>query len=225
MRRRQSTDTFTEPSLVPLADMLTNTVGIMLFILIFTVLATSTAAVGKYLPHEHPSTRQPLMIVCAYGHVYPVDFHDHARETFFGSRSQQFSFADLLKMDRRQVSDNYFDMETRLYHDEHPRFLNGTKIEIPAVAVFARARPDGGEDADAVARENGEFAALLRNTDPDSRMIFFFVYGDSVDVFQAARKLVVSRGFEYGWSPRGPDQRVGTSIFGQAAGGSSITAE
>lgn len=175
MRRRAAIEQVTEPSLVPLADMLTNTVGIMLFILIFTVLATSTAAVGKYLPHEHTSTKDPLMIVCANGRIYPVDYYEHAREAYLGPISRQLSWSDLVSAGRRKITDRYFDMESSLYHQDPPRFLNGSQREIPALVVFGTPKPDGGEDLDVVVHETGEFAALLKGTDASSRMVFFFV--------------------------------------------------
>ena len=45
MIRRRVRPQFHEPSLVPMADMLTNTVGVVLFILIFTVLTAGAAVV------------------------------------------------------------------------------------------------------------------------------------------------------------------------------------
>src|SRR5438270_229857 len=52
-RRRKFS--FEQPSLVPLADMLTNTVGIMLFILIFASLSAGRAVNFKHLPRERPT--------------------------------------------------------------------------------------------------------------------------------------------------------------------------
>jgi hypothetical protein len=72
MRRRQKPG-FHEPSLVPMADMLTNIVGVTLFILIFTVLTASGAIVRKRLPIEHATKAKPTAFLCAFGRTTPID--------------------------------------------------------------------------------------------------------------------------------------------------------
>jgi hypothetical protein len=52
MRRTHLRRNSHEPTLVPMADMLTNTVGIVIFILIFIVLATGGVGVAKGLPRK-----------------------------------------------------------------------------------------------------------------------------------------------------------------------------
>lgn len=56
MRRRRGVDPV-QPSLVPMVDLLSNTVGALVFIMIFTVMAASGVVVLKRLPMEHSSTR------------------------------------------------------------------------------------------------------------------------------------------------------------------------
>jgi len=50
-RRRGGRRSFSGPTLVPLADMLTNTVGVTIFIMIFTVLAAGGGRRGKEAPN------------------------------------------------------------------------------------------------------------------------------------------------------------------------------
>lgn len=72
MRRSRRRAQFHEPSLVPLADMLTNTVGIVVFILIFTVLTAGGVVIAKRLPMEHPTEAEPAWFVCRNGRVFPM---------------------------------------------------------------------------------------------------------------------------------------------------------
>jgi hypothetical protein len=53
--------------------MLTNTVGIVLFILIFTVLTAGGVLVAKRFPVEQPTNRKPLFYFCSGGRVLPLD--------------------------------------------------------------------------------------------------------------------------------------------------------
>lgn len=73
MARRRQQSQFHEPSLVPLADMLTNTVGIVVFILIFTVLTTNGAMVTTRLPIEREvNIDATKYYICANGNIYPM---------------------------------------------------------------------------------------------------------------------------------------------------------
>ena len=72
MCARRTQTQFDEPSLVPLADMLTNTVGISVFILIFTVLTAGGAIIAKRFPMEHSTKKSDVTYICWGDRLYPL---------------------------------------------------------------------------------------------------------------------------------------------------------
>jgi hypothetical protein len=68
--------------MVPLADMLSNTVGIMLFILIFVVLTAGGATIIRYFPYEKESSNSAIYLFCAYGKFYPADLQKLRKDLF-----------------------------------------------------------------------------------------------------------------------------------------------
>src|SRR5262249_16767429 len=102
---------FHEPSLVPLADMLTNTVGIMVFILIFTVLTAGGAVVVKRLPMERTSDAKPVHFVCAKGRIRPLN-EEALVDDFMAPLGKPRSYGELtrwlVKFNAREVADRYF---------------------------------------------------------------------------------------------------------------------
>jgi hypothetical protein len=65
-----------------------------------------------------------------------------------------------------------------------------------------------GEDVAAINRPHSRFQQALADCDPAEIVLLFAVYGDSHDVFRAARALAWKRGFEIGWAPIDQDALV-----------------
>lgn len=72
-----------QPSLVPMADMLSNLVGIVLFILMFIVLTSSGASMLRYLPMEKKSSARPMNFICYDDKILPMT-DDNLFEMKFG---------------------------------------------------------------------------------------------------------------------------------------------
>ena len=73
MRKRAGTPQTNSSGFVPMADMLSNTVGIMIFILAFTVLQTGGVLIPKRLPMERKTDQQPTFYVCWNQRLIPLD--------------------------------------------------------------------------------------------------------------------------------------------------------
>jgi hypothetical protein len=76
-----------------MADMVTNTVGIMLFILIFVSLSAGGTVIAKHLPHEHRTKAKVLWLFCSQGRVIQFDpfklYDAHVSQTEAFSLSTQ----------------------------------------------------------------------------------------------------------------------------------------
>jgi hypothetical protein len=180
--------------------MLTNTVGIVVFILIFTVLTASGTVIAKVLPVEHAvEALSPEYLVCAGGRIYPLrtaliaeatkhdaDF-EHTRE----------GFAELAKeLDGRTVSDDHLSLHVSasLGADAvHP----GLDLEISCDPVDG-----GGEDAAEIGRGEGFFAEDLAKIDPKTSALVFWVRPDGIAAYLAARERASSAGVASNWVPR-----------------------
>jgi hypothetical protein len=207
MIRPRPADHGTEPSLVPLADMLTNTVGIMLFILIFTVLATAGATVIRRFPIVHEVKKHAVMVICAHGKIYPVDLEKLGEGAYFDRSNGNITRETLL----RYIPTKYMDMQG--------------VIEPGDFYVQFMPRTDSGDPASSIADGSTEFVSLLRDNDPNKSFIFYLVTDDSIDTFLAARQLSQAKGFEYGWSPIVHDGHIDVVMLGNDNGAQHPTGQ
>lgn len=218
MRRRRSRSQFHEPSLVPLADMLTNTVGIMVFILIFTVLAAGGVVMVKRLPREHSTEAEPLRFMCRAGRILPLN-DDALIDQFLKPLGRPTSYnavdAWIKAFNVRQVEDEFF-----LAKGEGEAIYS--TIIIPAsvsldLTITFTARTGVGETVTDIEQSNSRFRQILQSYEPKKRFVHFIVYPDSLDLFFKARSIAVENmHFGYGWRPQkdGEPYRLGLSGSG-----------
>jgi hypothetical protein len=199
MRRKRRRAAFYEPSLVPLADMLTNTVGIVVFILIFTVLVAGGVVVAKRLPLERQTEAKPLHFLCAGNRVMPLDT-ETPTDRFIATIGQptfsgMYSWVEKFKAQRYE--DEYFVVTG-----------SGSVVDFgfsrqADVSWEFAPKPGTGETAAEMASQMSRFRRRLQAEDPQKTFVHFFVRPDSLDVFLAARNLAADQlGFGTGWVPR-----------------------
>ena len=214
MKRRRLPE-FEQPSLVPLADMLTNTVGIMLFILIFTTLGAGGAVIAKRLPKEKETDAHSLYVVCAGGKVVPFDSaeivegfmkplgkpsFDTARAWAARFNERRFETADMIATGQAEANFTDLGFSSRVSFD---------------VSLTLWPKPQAGEDIRALAEPDSRYLKWLSGRNPKEFFVFFFVRPDGVAIFQKARNEASARGFGAGWSPLGPEDKVQFSLSGQ----------
>jgi len=215
--RRRRQPTFEQPSLVPMADMLTNTVGIMLFILIFASLSAGTAAVLKHLPREKPTHARAVWMYCSGGKIVHFEPDMLAEKLVKGLRKPSFSTADdwahkfsshTVDTDELQVSG---EAETEYSGD---LFQQSVRIKS---AILVRRKPSQGEDEVAVKAPGSAFQRLLAEKNKATDFFFFYVDSDSIRVFRAARDKAATNGFGVGWTPLDANEpaRIGLSGGGK----------
>jgi hypothetical protein len=209
---------FHEPSLVPLADMLTNTVGITLFILIFTVLTTGGVVIAKRLPMEQKTQAEPLHFVCVNNRLLPLDFEGLAKK--FVEPLGEPTYKDfgewVRKYNTRQIEDEYFVVRGK--GEVHYTEEDGRKRAIPRLSVKFTPRDGQGETIMDLQESNARFRQLLRAYTPKKYFVYFDVYPDSLDIFEAARKVAVESHFSTGWEPQGLGETIGFCL-GKSCGG------
>lgn len=207
MRTKRAGKKFHEPSLVPLADMLTNTVGIVLFILVFTVLTTGGVVLAKRLPMEQSTEKKPLMVVCAGGQVFPKA--EDLEDRFFKPLGQptQWSINSWLEgLKKHKLEDKYFVL-TGEASDGILGMVNATLICTP--------QANRGEAVTRLPHQDSDYQRLLREHSPEKWFVYYLVRPDSMEAFAVARNLAMQQfGYSVGWNPLGPRDPVRFSLTG-----------
>jgi hypothetical protein len=186
--------------------MLTNTVGIMLMILIFTVLATGGALVAKRLPMEQDTKSRPLVFLCEPdGRLRPVNDELTKRFTDKLESPTVFTIDSWLATFRnRRVEDDYFVAAGQA------ELIGGSLL----AAMRLEPKPMRGDTSDDLSRGSAQFLTVLAANDPGKRFAFFVVKPECMHVFTQARDLAAARAFPTGWMPVATDQPLLLSLSG-----------
>ncbi len=200
MRRRRARPQFHEPSLVPMADMLTNTVGVVLFILIFTVLTAGGAVLTKRLPMEHTTDAKPLGFLCVSGRIVPLELDDLSKEFWrpIGHRIEPGHFDEFVsRFKSRRVENDSFVLTGE--------FDRGFRIVI-------EPKPGIGETTNELAAPSSKYRSMLAGVDPQDKYIDFQVYPSGLTVFRAARDLANNSKFGTTWTLYGASERLSSCV-------------
>jgi hypothetical protein len=198
-RKRRRYDT---PTLVPLADMLTNTVGITIFIMIFTVLTAGGAVIAKRLPIEHSTEAGFITFLCAGNRVLALN-EDRLLAEFTKPMARLSSFDAVPgwveRFNARTISTGEFVVSGDARANYSNDFFRRS-VTVSQTVVFTPI-PGRGESPEALRSEASAFRRFLAGRNARTHFVFFSVRPDSVAVFEAARAIAFELGFEAGWSP------------------------
>jgi len=205
---------FEQPSLVPLADMLTNTVGIMLFILIFITLGAGGAMIARRLPRERPTKAHACYVLCVEGRVVGFRFAPLLEQ--FVAPLGRPSGSDLEMWVRafnaRKTETASLVISGEASVDTGPFGL--VRPESFEVTLDIQVKPGRGESLDTIGQPASDYRQWLGTLDPKADFVFFMIQPDSLAVFRAARDEAVIRGFDFGWSPQRAREPARFSLTG-----------
>jgi hypothetical protein len=209
--KRRRGEQFEQPSLVPLADMVTNTVGIMLFILIFVALSAGGAMISRHLPRERRTNAQAVWLFCSGGHLSGFDPEalrlrieeplgpatlDNARDWARAFSGRRIETRELIVAGDAKALD-----------------LDNGSVRL-AKYLLIRHKPAGGDDEAALRNAGSAFQKLLAQKSKTGNFFFLFVEPDSIALFRAARDQIAAAGFQVGWSPLGVGEPARISLSG-----------
>lgn len=215
MKTKAPSRGFSQPSLVPLADMLTNTVGIVLFILIFTVLAASGAVIPKRFPMEMDTKKKALFYMILDNRVYSSELGG-LREKFMTAIPKLRSFDGIEKFMKKFNSyalfDDYFTVrgEGEEAYEETSRSIRFT----PTLNIRFEPLEGVGEGIADITSGNNRFVASLKSKDPKKYYVAFLVDANSIETFQAAREAARAIDFQTGWGTWDKDITLQMNITG-----------
>ncbi|MCI3280068.1 hypothetical protein L5470_03565 [Synechococcus sp. PCC 6717] len=198
-------------------DVLTNTVGVMIFVCLF---ASLTAAVSPALvrtPIARQTRKQGYFFECRGNRAIPLD-EDNASAAIqqFFRRVNDNPFVDPQHL-QRQFRD--FSHNTRYYTVRLSLVNFGGQ---PIIQTLFQPRDRfGGESVASLDTSTSTFRQTLSRLSPSRHSLIFFVRPDSFDCFRAARAIAWRNGFDVGWEPMTEDRAI---IF-VSGGGRRVTVQ
>jgi hypothetical protein len=205
---------FEQPSLVPMADMLTNTVGIMILLLIFTSLSAGGAVIFKRLPLERSTKADAVWMLCSHGRMVELQPGVMASRLRVGLGDPTYNTA--VEWAREYSTRPFATSELLVSGNASAEYDESTDpptVQLVEKIAF-RARPGRGDDEVHLKSRGSTFQRLLAKTDRKLFFFYFYVDPSSISVFRAARDRAASAGFNVGWAPLGADIPVQICMAG-----------
>lgn len=182
-------------------DILSCLVGVMLFLVIYTVLELGSAAYQAPIPvvREAPVGRDPVVVIAEQGTIRPLDIRGPLNNLLRGVEIVPSADVPLFveQANARPPVDPYFEYE--LTFDEGFRELGDP---MRTLSLEIREREGAVGDSLHQLDRDSEFAALLDELDPGEHWLAFEVDSSSVDEFRRARDMASERGFAVTWNPK-----------------------
>jgi hypothetical protein len=195
-RRLRKRDGSNPLGLDSLMDILSCLVGLMLFIVMYTVMQLGTAAYqSEVLVSSEPTLgSQRVVVLCTDGTVRLIDVREPLRELLSGFEIVQSvgEIERFIEAESRALSDRYFTYGLR--HEFRPTtdfyaMLDLQIEELPGVVGDSIHQLD----------ERSRYATALRELSPDQVWLAFAVDSASVDTFRRAREMAIVAGFATGF--------------------------
>jgi hypothetical protein len=197
-----------------MADLLTNMVGVLLFIMIFTVLTAAGGILRTHLPLERATKARPMGFLCAYGRIVRLDHLDSTVNEFIKPMGQPSS--SNIDSWLKQFNDHKLETAGFTVSGDAGLAFNGSGLILHAILAF-RPKPGFAGSGDA-ASDNSRFQDALAAASPAERYADFLVYPDGISVFRGSREGATVLGFDSGWTLYGPEEPFRMCIAGCAGG-------
>lgn len=177
-----------------LMDILSCLVGVMLFLVIYTVLELGSAAYQAevVVSPNRPTDSRRVVVLANEGTVRVLDVRPALAELLAG-----FEIV-------RSVPEVEIFVDSDQSSPAHPNFLFSLAAQVRSTGdllglldLVIEERP-GGEGDDELGA-GSSYVAALNALDPDQAWLAFAVDDESVDLFRRARELAIARGFATGF--------------------------
>jgi hypothetical protein len=199
-RKQRSSEAASVLNLDSLMDILSCLVGVMLFLVIYTVLELGSTSfeVSVPTPRDRPVQSRRIIVVANAGTVRILDSDRPIRDLLTGVESIDIDrMAGFVRqMNTSPPTDGYF--RYLLGFDEEAAVLDGATR-----AFEVEIREITGETGDGLGdiNEDSKYVALLDALDPQRVWLEFAVDSASLNVFRRARDVAEQRGFATRWEP------------------------
>ena len=181
-----------------LMDILSCLVGVMLFLVIYTVLELGSATYAADIPivRDPPAGAQPVIVIADEGTVRVLDVGSAEQRLLSGIEIIQLPDLPLFvrQANALGVGDRWFE-----YSISHEERLAAMDDPLSALDLHVAERPGVVGDSLHQLDERSTYATLLDQLDPEEAWLAFAVDSASVNVFRKAREMANTRGFASRW--------------------------
>ncbi|NCO74749.1 MAG: hypothetical protein GW856_05815 [Cyanobacteria bacterium] len=218
-----------EQNLDSFLDILTNTVGVLMFIGLFVSLLAAEAGTIIRTPLRSQTNKQPLFFEVRNNKIFSLNDPKLDSEinqvlaTLPNCKTPDIPKdipSYLYSFYLQEIQDYEQCIKTRnikldnFYYDNGDYLVSFT--EDGALKYEANSSSQG-EDSKQLKMTNSSFINTLKQLNPDVNYIAFIVRPDSFETFRVAREKAWSIGYEVGWEPFAQDKIL---VFG--SGGRSV---
>lgn len=226
MKRRQRPINSLPPvqqNLDSFLDILTNTVGILMFIGVFVSLVAVEASTMVQTPLVKESRKTPYLIELRENSFIDLENYfpivQDELETFINSLptcvepSRPYSsslyalraYIDRLEdynrcTERLARRASNFEVTTEHYRVSFD-FIGESRI-------YESRNNQTGENVEELEQENSEFQKLLSELNPEEDYLAFIVRPESFPIFRKAREMAWKEGFDVGWEPHPSEEPI-----------------
>lgn len=212
MRRRRRQAGPGADNLDSFLDVMTNTVGVLIFVLLFVALAAADARVLVRTPLFAGTPKTAVVFVAAGDRVshLPLAEGDDA-------------VAGLMSDLPRPTIWNLAAITERIYAfraslGEYEVDLVGSLLSGSLGTRYTAVSPEVGERRTALRDPGSGYRRRLAEIDPDTEFAVFLVRPDGFAAFREARRLAGAAGLETGWEPVDAGEDIVFSSRGRALG-------
>jgi hypothetical protein len=211
-------------------DILTNIVGLLMFISLFITLFTIEAGKLVRTPLASKSDKTPIFFEIRNNRVIYIDDAKVERELGYLMQSlPKCPLPDAVNLDDSYMYKIYLN-ELKNYESCHQNAINRLK-NFQVETNFYRVRlydldslvyeplnQEVGDSIDQLSAESSQFETILQEINPQNHYLAFIVRPDSFSAFRIARAQAWKAGFEVGWEPHNTNIPIVFGTGGRAIG-------
>ncbi len=228
-RKIRQNNTIPSQNLDSFLDILTNTVGVLMFIGLFVSLLAVEASTVIRTPLSQQTNKVGRFFELRNNQVFYINDP-------YIEKQIESAVSNLPRCYEPQIPDNIITGMHDFYIDQYRKYercLLGRRRELERFYVsnddyavsflengslkYQPTFTAQGENAQQLQDDNSKFNNVLKTLDPNVNFIAFIVRPDSFPLFRAARAEANKHGFKVGWEPFQQDRLL---IFG--SGGRSV---
>jgi hypothetical protein len=192
-------------------DVMTNTVGVLIFVLLFVTLAAADATVLVRTPLRSETDKSAVFFEVSGGRVIHLESREgNAQVDAFLAGLPRVNWYNLEWVSGRIRS---FQASTANYEIDITGSIFGG-----GMGVRWQARLGAGETARVVKDSASAYQRVIRTLDPDTAYLAFIVRPDGVEAFRAARDVANKRGLASGWEPFAQERDLTFGAGGRTVG-------
>ncbi len=232
MRRRQHKQpTPPTQNLDSFLDVLTNTVGVLMFVSLFVSLVAVESATIVRTPLVSATQKSPQFFEVRGNKVIYID--REAANAQINKLTESLAICEkpktpdeleildyqdyIAKLQRYRECIEYKSEQVKDFQANIPHYEVRFKLE-PFGIVYEPLEASAGESTKELAQANSEFQRVIKKLNPQKDYLAFIVRPDSFEAFRRTRELALKDGFNVGWEPMSADTSISFSSEGRTVG-------